>query len=358
MLDTNLVLFDRNENRYGPAPACLDVLRRADSELLFNYTRAFQQGHYSELSTRLAQHHDVEESRVILGYGCEDILKEAVHHFLTPGSTILIPSASWWYYRAVADEVGGVTQEYPLRATPTHYEFDVPSLVHLHKSARPALVLLASPNNPTGNVLAREDLLALLEEYRGVPFVLDQAYFGLTPGEDDEFASLTDRYGHLMILRTFSKLYALAGARIGYAITGRELGSFQKFCARNLGYNRLSERLALAALDSPLYYEDIARRMASDRRRFYELFRACPGCQIYHSQANFILARLPHGVTPLLKRELDAQGLIVKFFTEPAFANHVRISLGTEVENERLLTAIRAAMAMPEVRLAAAAEVA
>ena len=74
------VLFDRNENRFGPAPACLEVLRKADAELLYNYTRAFQQGHYSDLSVRLGLMHGVGEQRIILGYGCEDILKEAVHH--------------------------------------------------------------------------------------------------------------------------------------------------------------------------------------------------------------------------------------------------------------------------------------
>ncbi len=351
---STVVLFDRNENRYGPAPACFDVLQGAEPELLFNYTRAFKQGVYSELSTRLARDHGVDEPRIILGYGCEDLLKEAVHHFVAAGQSILIPSASWWYYRAVADEVGGVTVEYPLCATAAHYEYDIDALMRLREAANPALVLVASPNNPTGNVLSRADLLRLLDVYRDVPFVLDQAYFGLRPGELDDFGDLTDRYDNLLIMRTFSKLYALAGVRIGYGIAGRGLGTFQKFCARNLGYNRLSERLALAALDSPLYYEDIAHRMASDRRRFYELFRSCPGCEIYQSEANFVLVKFPAAVMPLLKRELDAQGLIVKFFTEPAFLNHARISLGTETENERLLTAIGEAMAMPAVRHAVA----
>ncbi|MFT7699457.1 MAG: histidinol-phosphate aminotransferase, partial [Candidatus Krumholzibacteriia bacterium] len=84
------ILLDRNENRFGPAPACLDVLRNADSTLLSQYTRAFQQGNYSDLSVRLGEMHGVDEKRIILGYGCEDILKEAVHYFLKPGRTILI----------------------------------------------------------------------------------------------------------------------------------------------------------------------------------------------------------------------------------------------------------------------------
>ena len=354
MSEVRPILLDRNENRYGPAPACLDVLRGADPELLFNYTRAFEQGNYSDLSVRLAGLHGLSEQHIILGYGCEDLLKEAVHHFLDPGRTILIPQASWWYYKAIADEVGGVTVEFPLVAGPTRYEFDLAALLRLRDAVDPALILIASPNNPTGNVLPRQDLLQVLDHFQDLPLVLDQAYFGLTPGENDDYAALTRRFPNLMILRTFSKLHALAGARIGYGILGDGLPGFRRFCARNLGFNRLSEQLALAALDSPAYYADIAQRMADDRRRFYRLFRACPGCEIYESEANFLLVKLPEAIIPGLKQHLVRQGLVIKFFKEPAFINHARISLGTEAENARLLAAIRTYFQQPEEIAAAA----
>jgi histidinol-phosphate aminotransferase len=348
------VLLDRNENRYGPAPACLDVLRHADGELLYNYTRAFEDGYYSDLSARLAEHHGVPEQRIILGYGCEDILKQSVHHFLGKGRKILIPSASWWYYKSIADEVGGITVEFPLRAHATHYEFDVEALLRMHRAEDPGLLLIASPNNPTGNVLARADLRRLLAAYDDVPFVLDQAYFGFSPDDSDDAGALCDEFPNLLVLRTFSKLYALAGVRIGYAVVGTGLGSFQRFCARNLGYNRISERLALAALDSPLYYANVARRMAADRQRFYATFRACPGCEIYHSEANFVLVKMPPETATYLKAELDRQGLIIKFFREPGFLNQARISLGTDTENDELIGAIRRAMGLaePDAKLA------
>jgi hypothetical protein len=157
------VYFDRNENRYGPAPACMQELRQADGELLFSYSRSFQHGYYSELSARLSALHGIDEKRIILGYGCEDILKEAVHHFLPSGHAVLIPSASWWYYHSIAAEVGGVTVEYPLRPANERYEYDVDALIRLRETADPSLVLLASPNNPTGNSLRREDLRRLLD---------------------------------------------------------------------------------------------------------------------------------------------------------------------------------------------------
>ena len=336
------ILFDRNENRYGPAPACLQVLREADPELLFNYTRAFQQGNYSDLSVRLSQMHGVDEKRIILGYGCEDILKEAVHYFLTKGRTILIPSASWWYYTAIADEVGGITVQFPLVETPESYEFDVDALIQMKEEHNPGMVLIASPNNPTGNALSRADLLRVLEAYRDTPIMLDQAYFGHTPDEVDDFGALTDQYPNLLFLRTFSKLFAMAGVRMGYGVIGEGLDGFQRFCARNLGYNRISERLALAALDSPAYYADIAGRMAADRRKMYEVFRGL-GCLAFESEANFILVKFPDWVVPILKEALDSQGLIIKFFKEECFLGYARISLGTDEENALLLAAVKKA---------------
>lgn len=285
------ILLDRNENRYGPAPACLDVLRNADPEL-----------------------HGLDEQQIIIGYGCEDLLKQAVHHFLAPGRTILIPQASWWYYRAVADEVRGVTVAFPMTTTATRYEYDIESLLRLRETVDPALVLLASPNNATGNAIDRDDLLRVLDYFQDVPLVLDQAHFGFAPHEVDDFAALTRAYPNLLILRTFSKLYALAGVRIGYAILGDGLPGFRRFCARNLGYNRFSEKLAMTALDCPADYEDVGRRL-----------RSLPGSEIYDSEASFVLVKLPEAVVPGLKQELLDQGLVIKFLTEPAFIDHASI---------------------------------
>ncbi|MBK7187340.1 MAG: histidinol-phosphate aminotransferase family protein [bacterium] len=350
------VYFDRNENRYGPAPACMQVLREAEGELLFNYSRTFQRGYYSELSARLAAIHGVDEQRIILGYGCEDILKEAVHHFLPAGRAVLIPSASWWYYHAVAAEVGGVTTEYPLRPVRNRYEYDVEALLRLRETADPALVLLASPNNPTGNSLGRSDLRRLLEAYRGVPFVLDQAYFGFTPAAQDDVGALTGEFGDLLVLRTFSKLYALAGVRIGYALCGNDLDVFRRFCARNLGYNRISEKLALAALDSPGYYRDVAAGMSRSRQQLYDLFGSIPGCAVYESEANFVLVKMPPEMVVLLERELNARGMIVKFLKEPGFTDHARISLGNAEETDQLVAAIGSLLARPAVRTRAIGE--
>jgi histidinol-phosphate aminotransferase len=343
------ILLDRNENRYGPAPQCLAVLKEATPELLFNYTRDFQRGYYSELSRKLAEMHGVPEKRIVLGYGCEDLLKQAIHHWIRRGDRCLIPSASWWYYRSIADEVGGVTVEYPILEQPTTYSYDIEALLRIQRETPARVLLISSPNNPTGNLFPRRRLEEMLEQFRDAIVVYDEAYWGFSREQPEDLTAMTQSHPNLLVLRTFSKLYALAGARIGYGIAGAGLDSFLKFSARNLGYNRLSERLALAALSNPGYYESIRLHMVTDRQTILDALRGFPGIRAYDSDANFVLARFPAAAVAQVKADLDRRGLIVKFFTEPAFVNCARITLGTSKENASLVAAFQEILARPGV---------
>jgi len=102
------IYLDRNENNYGPAPKCLDVLKNVSASTLSSYTKAYTRGVKSSLSERLASDFKVEEKQVLLGYGAEDILKQVVQCYLKEGEKLMIPSYSWWYYKEIANEVNGV----------------------------------------------------------------------------------------------------------------------------------------------------------------------------------------------------------------------------------------------------------
>lgn len=277
---------------------------------------------------------------MLLGYGCEDILKSAVHHFVRPGETLLVPSASWWYYRAIVDEVGGQIREFPLTESEHAYHYDVDRLLEALEAGPVSLILVASPNNPTGNRITREDLLRVLEACPGVPVVLDQAYFGFVENEVDDWAALTALHPNLLVLRSFSKLLGLAGARIGYAVAGVEHQPFFTHSARSLGYNRLSEALALAALESGDYYARVCREIAADRARVATALRVPGRVRVYDSDANFVLARFPREIVELLDGELRRRSLIIKFFREPGFLDCARITIGTGEETARLLDSL------------------
>ncbi|PLX22487.1 MAG: aspartate aminotransferase [Ignavibacteria bacterium] len=339
-MSTNLMYFDRNENQYGPAPACFEVLRNAEIQHMSFYSRDFVRGVKSTLSERIAEVFDIPENFVLLGYGGEDILKQTVHCYLAEGEKIMIPSHSWWYYKSIADEVDGIKVEYPIVEGETSYEYDIEAMRAMYTEHKPRVVLISSPNNPTGNSMSREDLEALLDFMSDTVVVLDEAYWSFANATDESLGELHTRYPNLLVVRTFSKYYALAGIRIGFALMGRNLTQLAQYSARYLGYHRLSELVALAALDSPDYYRDIAQKMENDKAMFRDRLGVLPGFKVFNSEANFVLVKIPEEIKATLKEALTAQGLIVKFMNEDLLHSHLRITLGTQEQNRLLADAI------------------
>jgi len=337
---TKHLYLDRNENLYGPAPACYSALQKIGAEELSVYPRDFLRGVKSRLSERIAKDLGIPEPQILLSEGSEDMLKQAVHCYLGPGEKILCPAQSWWYYQKVASEVGGETITYALKETQESYSYDVEEMLSLYRKESPRVVLIASPNNPTGNSFHDADLKKLTDAFRESIVVLDEAYWGFRDSSNEHITALIEKYRNIVVLRTFSKYFALAGARVAFAAVGASLSRLTKFSSRYLGYNRISESLALAALDSPEYYETIRRQMCLDREAIYVFFAGLSGWRCYRSDANFVLVKIPAEVREPLRSFLEARNIHIKFFSEPEFAGCVRITLGTKEHNHRLLSAL------------------
>ena len=337
MKSNPIIYLDRNESQYGPAPECFDLLRRAAKNELSNYSRDYERGVKSVLSETLASEYDLLEADILLSYGSEDMLKQIVHCYLVQGETMMIPQHSWWYYKSVAKEVNGKVVEYPMHTDKKRFYYDLDEIISLVGSVKPKLFLFASPNNPTGNSLPMDKLKTLLDNCRDTMFIVDEAYFGFADIPGYFMPQLTLEHPRLAVLRTFSKLYGLAGVRIGYACVGKDYQRLITFSARYLGYNQLSERLALAALHDVKYYKALASTVASERERYYRFFDTVEGCTAYRSEANFILVKLPTGESEPLKQHLTGAGIIIKFFSEKEFPGHARITIGTPEQNSLLI---------------------
>jgi histidinol-phosphate aminotransferase len=337
---SSILYLDRNENLYGPAPGCFDVLRSITLNHLSVYSRDFTRGVKSALSERLASDLKIPEPQLLLGEGSEDLLKQAVHCYLGPGDRILCPAQSWWYYQALASEVGGETVTYSLKQGNESYYFDVDEMIALYQKVSPSIVLIASPNNPTGNSFPDDQLSRLVDAFRESIVILDEAYWGFGESTDGRISAFAEEYRNLIVLRTFSKYYALAGARIGFAAVGKSLGRLTKFAARYLGYNRISEALAIAALDSSEYYESVRKQMSKDKERYHRLFSGLEGFRAFRSDANFVLVRIPADLLLHLRNFLADRKIQIKYFLEPEFQNFVRITIGTRDQNEVLMQTI------------------
>ena len=333
------IYLDRNENNYGPAPECLNVLKHVSASTLSSYTKAYTRGVKSSLSERLASDFKVEEKQVLLGYGAEDILKQVVQCYLGEGEKLMIPSYSWWYYKEIANEVNGVNLEYPLHIGEESFLYDLPSMLELIEKEKPSLVFVSSPNNPTGNSISNDDLYQLMRNLKDTIVVLDEAYW--YHAESQHTIKLISEFPNLVVIRTFSKYYALAGLRIGYALVGRGLDRLIKLSNRYLGYNSITEEVALAALDSPEYYLDIAKKMDDDKKLYQSELSNIPGFTVYDSDANFIMIKIPQEMMKPLKAYLTERGLIIKFMSEPEINSHLRITIGTQEQNRLVIEAIK-----------------
>lgn len=333
------IYLDRNENNYGPAPLCFEVLKKADYTKLSCYTKSFTSGIKSILSERIAREVNLPENRVLLGYGAEDLLKQAILCYLNKDEKLLIPAYSWWYYKKLASEAGGQNVEYPLIEGEDSFYYDIDKIVDIYKKEKPKAVLISSPNNPTGNSISLDDLKILLKELRDSVVIFDQAY--AFEGFNNHLQEMLRNNPNLILVRTFSKYYALAGMRIGFALIGDNIQKLTQMTNRYLGFNRLSEEVALAALDSPDYYKSIAEKMRQDKELYYSELGKLKGFKVFKSDANFILVKIPKEIYKSLKEFLDGRGLIIKFMNEELLNSHLRITLGTQEQNLAVINSIK-----------------
>jgi len=337
--------LDRNESQYGPSPKCFEFLKNVTLDELAWYSRDFAKGIKSSLSKRIADDFKIDERQVILSYGSEDLLKQIIHYYLDRKEKILIPKQAWWYYKKVAYEVGGFNVEYPMVKGKIDgvdsYLYDVDKLIEIYDRERPRIVLIASPNNPTGNGIKKEELWKFLDACRGALVMIDEAYWGFGSKENDYVKPYIDEFPNLVICRTFSKYYALAGCRIGYAFAGKNLEELINFSVRYLGYNRLSEKLASIAMDDTEYYERVTKLMQEDKDYFYKEFAKLEGFTAYKSYANFMLVDMPKEIRKDLNKFLKERNLLIKFLDEEAFKTETRITLGTREQNMYLIESIK-----------------
>jgi histidinol-phosphate aminotransferase len=335
-----MLYLDRNENFYGPAPECLNVLKNAVPDLISTYSRDFTLGIKSKLSAYIASLHSISEKQILLSYGSEDMLKQIVHCYLGINEVLMIPQYSWWYYKAVANEVYGRVIEYPLHIHNNTFVYDIDEILSVIEKEQPKIVLFASPNNPTGNSLSERQLENVLERFPKLWVIIDEAYSGFTEKHFNTVPSLVQKYPNLAVLRTFSKLYGLAGLRIGYTFVGKYYQQLTTYSERYLGYNQLSEQSALAALKAEAYYRSISMVMYSERQRYYDLFKISDGYTAFRSDANFILVQIPSNESDALKKHMNTSEIAIKFFTEPGLQDFVRITIGTPAQNSLVLNAL------------------
>ena len=335
--------LDRNEFNFEPSDKVLEAVKNFDPKELCFYTRIYDEGKKSVISVRLSEIYGLPESQVILGYGGEDILKNAVHYFLMSGTnkTILIPEFSWWYYNRIAGECGGNFEMYPLHETADTFAYDIDEVISYTNRIHPRMLLLASPNNPTGNGLTPDEIGKIMENIPSDTIVLiDEAYASFISTDTHYIAPLIEKYSNLIISRTLSKSYGLPGLRVGFGFIGKGHDQFVSWVNKYLGYNRFSEAVALAALDSDEHYRRVADEMDWGRQLYKKELGNLPGFKVYKSVANFILIKYPVEIKDALKEALALQEYKIKFMGDKGLESCVRITLGRKEQTQAVCDTI------------------
>ena len=336
--------LDRNEFNFEPSPKVLEAVRNFDAKDLCFYTRIYDEGKKSVISVRVSQIYGVPEQQVLLAYGGEEILKNAIHYFLTKGDNrkILIPEFSWWYYNRVASECDGEFEMYPLHEQGDTFAYDVDEVIEYTNRVHPRMLLLASPNNPTGNSLTSEEICRIMEHIPADTMVLvDEAYASFISSDVDYIAPLVNKYANLIISRTLSKFYGLPGLRCGFGFIGKGHDQFLSYVNKYLGYNRFSEAVALAALESDEHYRRVADDMEWDRQLFQRELGGLPGFKVYKSVANFILIKYPTAIKERLQKALADQDYKIKFMADKGLEDCLRITLGRREQIQTVVDTIK-----------------
>ena len=329
--------LDRNEYNFDPSPEVIQAYHNFDPKTLGFYTRIYDTGKKSIFSQYLSEPYGLDEQQVLLGYGGEYLLKQTVHYFLTRpdgNNRILIPKFSWWYYQSVAAEVDGETHLYRLYEEGDTFKYDFEDLQRALAEVKPRILLLASPNNPTGNCLTPDELDSLLAKVPDdVVVYVDEAYASYINEDITYVSKLVNKYPNVIIARTLSKFYGLPGLRMGFAFVSKGMEKFAKFSNVYLGYNRISEDIAIAALKSEAYYRHVARQMDESRKMYETTLSPLEGFKVYRSAANFILVKYPIALKAQLEAAFKDQHYKVKFMNDPGVDSHMRITLGRPEQN-------------------------
>jgi histidinol-phosphate aminotransferase len=319
-----------NENPLGPSPKAVEAMREAAGEI-----HRYPDGASFELRTRLSARLGVDGRQLVFGTGADEILELIAKTLIGPGDEVVYGWPSFAMYPIVVKGMGGTGVSVPLRSDFVH---DLDAMLEA-VTPRTRVMMLCNPNNPTGTSVGAEEFDRFARQLpEDVVLAVDEAYFEFVrrPDFPDVIELMKTRPGTL-VLRTFSKVYGLAGIRIGYGIADPELASYLERARHPFNVNRLAEVAAVAALDD----DEHARRTVELNTSGIEYLTAeleKLGVETWPSDANFILAR----TGPDVYQRLLEVGVIVRPMKGFGLTEHVRISIGLAEENERLVKALGA----------------
>lgn len=322
-----------NENSFGPSPKAVTAIKKALKDI-----NRYPDGNCYYLKTKLAQKLKVKPANLAFGNGSDELIAVIIQAFMNEDENAVVADPTFLEYRLITEAYGRQVRVLPC----VNLKYDLDGMKRAINE-KTKLVFIANPDNPTGTYISDKQITKFLEGLpENVIVVMDEAYYDFVDAGDypDTMRHFNDK--NLIILRTFSKAYGLAGLRVGYALANSELIECMNRVRQPFNVNSLAQVAALASLDDAAYLKKTVRAVLKGKKFLYGALDKM-GVAYVPSQTNFILVDVKRDGLELFQKMLR-RGVIVRDMKPYKLDSHIRVTVGTDKENRKFIEALKKAL--------------
>lgn len=329
---SRVIKMASNENPLGPSRRALRAMRRALRDVHY-----YPDGSSYYLRKRLAEEHGIGENQLIIGNGSNEIIEFLARGFLSEGDQVISSASTFLVYPLITQACGAEYVEVPMK----DFRYDLKGILD-RITDRTRLIFVANPNNPTGTCVSRDEVEEFINKVpKEVIVCFDEAYIDFVEARDFPYLlfHIKTEKPNLIVLRTFSKSFGLAGVRIGYGMGAPELIGYLQKIRQPFNVNSMAQAGALAALDDRLFLWRTKSLVARGRRYLYRRLKR-HGFRHLPSQANFILVDTGRDAEEVFQYFLK-EGVIIRSMKAYGLPTWIRVSVGRRSENTRFIRVLK-----------------
>jgi len=326
----DIVKLASNENPYGPSPKVLRAIAQAAKDV-----NRYPEGGCFEMRQALAKRLKISPDQLIFGAGCDEVIVFAARVFLEPGDEVVVARPSFLIYDIASRVCGATVKEVPLKG----FQYDL-AAIRSTITDKTKIVFIGNPDNPCGTYVSAQALEDFLKTIpNDVLIFVDEAYGDFVQAKDyPDTLKLFKTFKNLLIGRTFSKLYGLAGLRIGYGIGDKDLIAMLERVREPFNTTSVAQAAAVACLADKKYYQGILKKILAQKVFLCKSFDKM-GVEFSKTATNFILIKVKED-TRVVADKLLKKGVIVRDMTSWGLKEYIRVTVGKEQENKKLIRAL------------------
>ena len=300
-----------NENLWGPSPKCLEILKTITNNDLSYYDLE----EHDFLKEKIAELNNISRESVFLNAGSSEVLKSIFSVILEKGDTVLVPSPGWGCYRGMIEAKLCKVIDYRVFDDGDEYHHDIEDILQKSKNYNPRIIIITSPQMPTGNRIEESDLVDVVKQNKDKLIIVDECYYGCTEMNLDVSRLISD-YNNIVFVRTMSKIYGLANLRVGYGIADKGLVDLVDYVLPLHKLPNVIRKMAMAAIEDVEYTKKNKQEIIEARRMLINELNRRRGVKAYNSYANFVYVKIESNKAKAIKEYMEKNGISVRLFEE------------------------------------------